>query len=362
MSVEPPTAATRRVPVDVSPPYEVVIGSGLLANAAEVVAESHVAIVTDDNVGPLLADRLSAGLRAAGKRVTLLTVPAGESSKQIATWSQLLEALATSGLGRNGAVLALGGGVVGDLAGFAAASYLRGVAYYQFPTSLLAMVDASVGGKTGLDLPQGKNLVGAFWQPRAVIADVEALASLPASEFRQGTVELVKTGFIGDPWLVELVEGEWSAQSSPALLAEAVARSVTVKAGIVAQDEREAGVRAFLNLGHTLGHAVEAASGLLLPHGDSVLYGLLYASLLARNRGMQDMVDRFAALVERLGPLPLPQLDFADVSEFMTRDKKVVDGRVKFVLLEEVGRPVVVADVTDDEREAAWADLREMIA
>jgi len=224
------------------------------------------------------------------------------------------------------------------------------------------MVDASVGGKTGLDLPQGKNLVGAFWQPRAVVADVAALRSLPPAEFRQGTVELVKTGFIGDPWLVELVEGEWSAAAPDELLTEAVSRSVTVKARIVSADERESGERAFLNLGHTLGHAIEAASDLRLPHGDSVLYGMLYAALLARDRGMLDLVPRFAALIERLGPEPLPDLDFAAVSEFMTRDKKVVAGRVKFVLLEAIGRPVLVSDVSEAEREAAWERLREMIA
>ena len=351
-----------RVTVDVSPVYDVTIGDGLMAAAADFVAEKHVAIVTDEHVGPLYAGELSEALRQADRRVTLLTVPAGEASKQVGTWSQLLEALATAGLGRDGAVVALGGGVVGDLAGFTAASYLRGVAYYQFPTSLLAMVDSSVGGKTGLDLPQGKNLVGAFWQPRAVVADVATLASLPAAEFRQGTVELVKTGFIGDPWLVDLVEGDWSPSASSELLSAAVRRSVAVKARIVAADERETGVRAHLNLGHTLGHAVEAASNLELPHGDSVLYGLLYAALLAQRRGLSDLVERFAQLVERLEPLPLPDLDFDTVSDFMTRDKKVVAGRVKFVLLAGVGAPVVVDDVGEAERADAWRRLKELIA
>jgi len=354
--------AARRLPVAVSPSYDVVIGQGLLAAAADFVAERHVAIVSDEHVAPLYAGSLSDSLRGAGKQVMLLTVSPGEASKQVGVWSQLLEAMATSGLNRDAAVVALGGGVVGDLGGFAAATYLRGVALYQFPTSLLAMVDSSVGGKTGLDLPQGKNLVGAFWQPRAVVADIDTLATLPAAEFRQGTVELVKTGFLGDPWLVDLVEGEWSPTVSPALLSEAVARSVAVKAAKVAADERESGVRAHLNLGHTLGHAIEAASDLQLPHGDCVLYGMLYAALLAEGRGLSDLVARFAQLIERLQPRPLPELDYDRVTAYMGRDKKAAQGRLKFVLLHDVGVPVVVGDVSDAERALAWRRLKEMMA
>lgn len=354
--------AFARVNVEVSPAYPVLIGAGLHERLPSFVAEQRVALISDENVAALYAGHLVAGLEAAGKSVTLLSVPPGEASKQIEAWHGLLRGLAASGMGRDGAVLALGGGVIGDLAGFVAASYLRGVALYQLPTSLLAMVDSSVGGKTGLDLPEGKNLVGAFWQPRAVLADVDVLTTLPLDEFRQGTVELVKTGFIGDPWLVDLVLGDWAPDIDAAVLAEAVRRAVAVKGALVAADEREGGVRAHLNLGHTLGHAVEAASGLRLPHGDSVLYGMLYVALLARARGLGDLVDTFLDLIARLRPRRFPALQFEQVLGYMRRDKKVAAGRLKFVLLEDVGRPVVVGDVEEAELQRAWVRLGELVA
>ena len=356
------TAPARRVQVDVDPAYEVLIGEGLLASVGEHVSEHQLAVISDENVAALYAPRLRAALEESGKSVVTLGVAAGEASKQVAAWQDLLEGMALAGIGRDGAVLALGGGVIGDLAGFTAAAYLRGIALYQLPTSLLAMVDSSVGGKTGLDLPHGKNLVGAFWQPRTVIADVATLTTLPAAEFRQGTVELVKTGFIGDPWLVELVEGDWQPELAPEVMIEAVARAVAVKAGIVAADERESGVRAYLNLGHTLGHGVEAASGLILPHGDAVLYGMLYAALLARELEISDLVDRFYGLVDRLQPRPFPDLSFAQVRAYMARDKKVVGGRLKFVLLAEVGSPVIVDDIDDASLKLAWQQLKELVA
>lgn len=354
--------ASRLVNVAVSPAYDVVIGEGLLDSVAEHVSEQHVAVISDENVAALHATGLIEALEAAGKSVVMFSVPPGEASKQVDIWHGLLQSLAAAGLGRDAAVLALGGGVVGDLAGFTAAAYLRGVALYQLPTSLLAMVDSSVGGKTGLDLPQGKNLVGAFWQPRAVISDVATLATLPAAEFRQGTVELVKTGFLGDPWIVDLVESDWAQNLESQMMVEAIARAVAVKAAIVASDEREGGVRAHLNFGHTLGHAVEAASGLTLPHGDSVLYGMLYAALLARNQGLSDLVDRFAALTSRLQPRPFPTLDFSVVRGYMSRDKKVAAGRLKFVLLAGVAEPLVVSDIDEAAMAVAWSQLEELVA
>ncbi len=360
--------AARTVRVEVSPVYEVHVGADLLRTAGTLVAQENLALIADANVRHLYGHDLVDALTDAGKRVTRVAFTPGEASKDVATYARIVRELARAGLGRDSAVLALGGGVAGDLAGFVAATYLRGVPYYQFPTTLLAMVDSSVGGKTGVDLPEGKNLLGAYWQPRAVLADVLTLRSLPVRELRQGAAEMLKTGLIGDPVLIDFVDnqmvravtrqGQLPADDE---LVDAVARSVAVKSSIVAADEREQGVRSHLNLGHTLGHAVEAASRFALPHGDSVFYGLVFAALLGRRRGLADVVERLVGTVKRLGPEPLPQLGLDDLMPFMARDKKALAGRPRFVLLADVGRPVVVGDVTDDEIRAAWRELEEMM-
>ncbi|HET8986000.1 MAG TPA: 3-dehydroquinate synthase [Trueperaceae bacterium] len=352
----------RRVPVAVGDGYDVIVGSGLLASTADVVEQRDVCIVTDTNVGGIHGPALVAALEHAGKRVTVLTVPAGEASKSLATWGDLIADVARSGLGRDGAVVALGGGVVGDLAGFVAASYLRGVAFYQYPTSLLAMVDASVGGKTGLDLPEGKNLVGAFWQPRAVIADVATLASLPEREFKQGTVELVKHGYLRDPELLTVVGPRWHGSTDAGLLVAAVARSVAVKAAVVEADARESGERAYLNFGHTLAHALEAATGLGLQHGDAVAYGLVFAALLGRGRGHADLVPDLMTLLEWLEPAPLPDVGFDVLAPYIARDKKSAGGTARFVLLTALGEPYLAADVSAQEQKAAFASLKELVA
>ncbi len=362
--------SSRTVSVEVSPPYDVTVGAGTLRTVADHVPERRLAVISDENVWPLHGPALVAGLEASGKHVDVTTFLPGEASKDLETYGSLVRSLATAGLGRDGAVLALGGGVVGDLAGFAAATYLRGVALYQLPTTLLAMVDAAIGGKTAVDLPEGKNLVGAFWQPRAVHADVETLATLPRRELRQGMAELVKTGLIGDPALVDASEA-WLAAASgtagaialPAVdeLVDVVAGAAAVKARVVAADPLERGVRAHLNLGHTLAHALEAATSLRLAHGDAVLYGLLFAALLGRSRRLFDTVDRLAKLVGRLGPDPLPALGFDALQPYLARDKKALAGRLRFVLLEEAGRPVVVDDVTEAELRSAWRELEELM-
>jgi len=371
-------ADPRLVRVALSPPYDVVVGARLLHEVASRVPQSAVAVVSDETVWALHGRGLAERLRTAGKRVVEVTVAPGEGSKDLATYGAVVRALAAGGLGRDAAVLALGGGVVGDLAGFAAATYLRGVALYQLPTTLLAMVDAAIGGKTAVDLPEGKNLVGAFWQPRAVLADVATLYTLPPRELRQGVAETVKTGLIGDPGLVDEAErllvtaatGEGSEAAGlggpggavpPGALVDVVARAAAVKARVVTEDPHEAGVRAHLNLGHTLAHALEAASGLALSHGDAVLYGLVYAAALGRARGLVDVVERLARLVHRLRPDPLPDLPFEALVPYMARDKKVLAGRLRFVLLEAPGRPVVVADVTEAEMRTAWRALEELM-
>lgn len=348
--------------VEVRPPYPVTVGEGLLAEVAGSVDEPRVAIVSDAVVaGHYLAD-LEATLSGAGKVVSAHVVPAGEASKSASHWLELQRAFARAGLDRASAVVALGGGVVGDLAGFAAATYLRGVAWYQLPTSLLAMVDASVGGKTAIDLPEGKNLTGAFWQPRAVIADVATLATLPETELRQGAVELFKHGLLADRSLLDDFDATFgSSPRSPGALADAIARSVAVKAAIVAADEREGGVRAHLNLGHTLAHALEAVSGHRLTHGDAVAYGLHFAALLGRQRGHEDVTGATSRLLAWVRPAPLGVTELAALLPTMARDKKNLRGRRRFVLLRAVGEPCIVDDVSEPELERAWGALLEEV-
>jgi len=353
---------TRVLPVQVPQPYSVHVGADLLPTLPALVPHRTVALISDANVEPLYGAPLATALQSAGRQVVRLSVPAGESSKSLEQYGALLNSLAAAAFPRDGAVVALGGGVVGDLAGFVAASYMRGVALYQVPTSLLAMVDASVGGKTAIDLPAGKNLVGAFWQPRAVFADVSTLRSLPEREFRQGTVELVKHGLLAEPSLLSTFAAGWSQDLPLEHLADAVARSVAVKARVVAADERESGVRAHLNLGHTLAHALEAASQQRLAHGDAVAYGLVYAALLARRRGYADHTAAVYELFNWVLPGPLPVAEFAELYAYMQRDKKVANGQVRFVLLESVGKPVVVDDMSYGELERAYGELLKVVA
>lgn len=359
---ETEAAPLRRVRVAASVPYEVLVGGGALAELPRLITESSVALIADANVAGLYAPALLAGLEAAGKRAHLFTFPPGEASKSLMEYGRLLEELAAAPLPRGGAVVGLGGGVAGDLAGFVAATYMRGVSLYQAPTSLLAMVDASVGGKTGLDLKAGKNLVGAFWQPRAVVADVESLRSLPAREFRRGTVELVKHGLLADAGLVSAWRAGWSQEAPAEALTGMVARSVAVKAGVVARDEFERGERAHLNLGHTLAHALEAASAHRLPHGDAVAYGLVYAALLGRRRGFVDFSEVALELFNWVAPAPIPLAEFAELHAFMRRDKKAAAGGVRFVLLREIGDPLLVGDLTYGELERAHAELLKIVA
>lgn len=350
---------TRRVEVNVTPSYTVHVGAGLLERLGDFVGDRPVALITDRNVDALYGARAKAALATAGAPVTHVVVDPGEGSKSIAAWTDVLRAMAAGGLDRGCRVVALGGGIVGDLAGFAAASHLRGVAWVQAPTSLLAMVDASVGGKTGLNLPEGKNLVGAFWQPLAVVADVATLASLPEREFRQGGVELYKHGMLADPTLLELFGPDFGPSAGVATLIDAVARSVAIKAEVVAQDEHEQGVRAHLNLGHSFGHALEGASDHAVPHGDAVAYGLLFATLLARERGWTDLTPEAMRLLRWLEPVPLPDLGMEALTPFLARDKKNRRGRKRFVLLQALTRPEVVDDVSDQELQLALRALKE---
>lgn len=360
--------APLRVRVALTPAYDVWVGTdddllpAALADAGAGRA-SRVAIVSDERVAAAgHASRAAAAWAALGVEAVMLVVPAGEGSKSVATWADLHARLAASACDRDTWVCAVGGGVVGDLAGFVAASWMRGVPFVQVPTTLLAMVDASVGGKTGIDLPEGKNLVGAFWQPRLVVADARALATLPPAVLREGAVELYKHALLADaPWRAAF--GAPDAFGLPADLdaaawARLVADGIRVKAEVVAADPHEAGVRAHLNLGHTLAHALEAATGHAMRHGTAVAYGLAFAAELGAARGWADWRADAVALVAWAADAPLPDVPLDTLLGFMARDKKRRVGRLRFVLLEAVGRPVVVDDVQPADLARAWDALR----
>ena len=344
--------------------YDVVVGSGLLHQAGELVSpllnRPFAAVVTDENVAPLHLEALAAGLAGAGVEHVALTLPAGESTKSWQGLERVVEWLVESRVERRDAVIALGGGVIGDLAGFAAAVLRRGVGLVQVPTSLLAQVDSSVGGKTGINSPSGKNLVGAFHQPSLVIADVATLASMDRRHLLAGYAEVAKYGFIGDreffEWLESrgrgVVEGDEEARS------QAVRRSVKMKADIVAGDETEWGDRALLNFGHTFCHALEAAAGYSerLLHGEGVSVGCALAFDLSAALELCSAQDaeRAKAHLAEMGmktsiaqiPGELPDAD--GLIALMAQDKKVLDGRLRFVLSKGIGSAFVADDVPED--------------
>jgi len=357
-----------RVPVALPPAYDVWVGADdALLPAALAAASagraSRVAIVSDERVAAAgHAARAADAWAALGVEPLELLVPPGEGSKAVAVWADLHARLAAAACDRDTWVCAVGGGVVGDLAGFVAATWLRGVPFVQIPTTLLAMVDAAVGGKTGIDLPAGKNLVGAFWQPRVVVADVRSLATLPAPVLREGAVELYKHALLADaPWRAAFGPADafgLAEDLSAAAWAGLVADGVRVKADVVVADPLEAGVRAHLNLGHTLAHALEAATGHALRHGTAVAYGLAFAAELGNARGWADWRADAAALVGWAADAPLPDVPLGALLDFMARDKKRRGGRLRFVLLEALGRPVVVDDLWPQDIARAWDALR----
>jgi 3-dehydroquinate synthase len=334
--------------------YPVHIGNGLIDRADLVLphlVRQQVAVVTDTTVAPIYLQRFSRPLIDAGVEVIPIVVRDGEASKRWETADAVFDALLEHRCGRDTTLIALGGGVVGDLAGFAAAVYQRGVPYIQVPTTLLAQVDSSVGGKTAINHPRGKNMIGAFHQPRAVLADVDTLASLPVRELRAGLAEVVKHGFIRDAAFVAWLEAHVDrllALDRDAL-AHAVARSVEIKADIVARDERETGERALLNFGHTFGHAIEIGLGYgEWLHGEAVAAGMAMAAQLSRRLGTLAEADvtRVVALLKRAGlPTEAPALSARQFLELMSVDKKAKDGRLRFIVLERIGAASVRADV-----------------
>ena len=349
-----------RVEVPVAPPYPVFVGVGLdLAGIVSGELEPGVAaILTDSNVGPLHAPKIGRALEDAGWRVAeVLEVPAGEPSKGLAAYAEVAGALARAGLTRDGTLFALGGGVVGDLGGFVAATFLRGIGFVALPTSLLAMVDSSVGGKVGVDLPEGKNLLGSFLRPRLVAADLDWLQTLPQRELSGGLAEVVKMGLLSGGEYFDDLDGLGAAVARDLdVLRALILASVRFKARVVAEDELEAGRRAILNYGHTVGHALEAATDYALPHGEAVSAGMVAAAQLARERLGADLVALHEDLLSCAGlPLRVPAVEIENVLAALSRDKKrrTGDARHRFVLLEGVGRPIWGVPVAEEEARRA---------
>ncbi len=327
--------------------YDIVIGDGLLTQLSETLAAAcpvaRYAVIADATV----AEKFGRAVLEAANRVApsdLFTFPAGERNKTAEQWQELSERLLAAGLGRDGAIVALGGGVSGDLAGFVAATYMRGVPYIQIPTTLLAMIDSSIGGKTGVDTAHGKNLIGAFHQPRAVVADVTTLSELPPVHFAAGMAEALKHGAIADREYVDWIERDRQAilARDTEALVELVRRSVQIKAAVVAEDERETGKRAILNFGHTVAHAIEAASGYEVLHGEAVAMGMVAEAELGTRIGVTEAGTSEAlreALISFNLPIDPPKKSPAHLLEAMQRDKKVRAGSVRFALLKRVGEP-----------------------
>jgi 3-dehydroquinate synthase len=333
--------------------YPLHIGPDLLGDSrwlAPYLAGGQVMVVTNGTVAPLYLERLRRGL-PAGLEVRDLVLPDGEATKTLENVGRIWDALLAAGFNRRSTLIALGGGVIGDMVGFAAACYQRGVAFVQVPTTLLAQVDSSVGGKTGVNHPRGKNMIGAFWQPRAVMIDTDTLVTLPPRELSAGLAEVIKYGLIRDADFLAWLEAEMPAlrRLEPAVLTRAIERSCAIKAEIVAEDETEQGVRALLNLGHTFGHAIEAHQGYgNWLHGEAVSVGMVMATELSRRLGWLSQVEvtRVLAVLDAAG-LPLSAPADMGVEDFLARmrlDKKNLDGRLRLILLHTLGEAFVHDD------------------
>jgi 3-dehydroquinate synthase len=339
--------------------YPIAIGPGLLTNRELLdgqIRGRDLLIVSNKTVARLYLARLTQGL--AGRRVAECILPDGEQHKTLQTAGWVFDALVANKMNRDATVLALGGGVVGDIAGFAAACYQRGIGYVQIPTTLLAQVDSSVGGKTGVNHSGGKNLIGAFYQPLCVIADTDTLATLPDRELRAGLAEVIKYGCVWDPLLFD-----WLDRNMAKLLARdvdsltyAIARSCEIKATVVAKDEREQNLRAILNFGHTFGHAIEAATAYeTYLHGEAVGLGMLIAADLSHRLGLIDgaLKDRVRDILVKAGlPTEAPRIGTAKVLDLIQMDKKVLAGTLRLVLIEKLGRAIVTAEYPQSSLDA----------
>lgn len=330
--------------------YPIHIGHGILGDAAlyaPLIKGRRVAIVTNDVVGPLYARTVSAALERAGAAPIVIELPDGEGHKDAQTLDRIYAGLLSAQCDRKTMLVALGGGVVGDMTGFAAATYMRGIDFIQIPTTLLAQVDSSVGGKTGINHPLGKNMIGAFHQPRAVIADLAVLDTLPARELSAGLAEVIKHGMIADLAFFEWCEANIEAMRAraPQAVLHAVRRSCEIKAAVVHADEREGGVRALLNFGHTFGHAIEAGLGYgAWLHGEAVGAGMVIATRLSERLGYLDSTEagRIEALVAAAGlPTEAPALGAARFLELMAIDKKNEGGDIRYIVLRSLGKAAI---------------------
>ncbi|MGC9239187.1 MAG: 3-dehydroquinate synthase [Acidithiobacillus sp.] len=341
--------------VDLGPrSYPIHIGSGLLADPELFLPHCNsgpIAILSDDRVAGLHLPALRQTLKEAGKPFTEIVVPAGEESKSLHRVEEVCGRLLEAGYGRDSTLFALGGGVIGDLGGFVAAIYQRGIPFLQIPTTLLAMVDSSVGGKTGVNHALGKNMIGAFYQPRAVVADLDTLDTLPEREFRSGLAEVIKYGLISDPgffaWLEEHLDAVLAEDADA--LSHVIATSCRDKAEVVARDEQEAGRRAILNFGHTFGHAIEAASGYgHYLHGEAVAIGMVMAADLSRRLDLlrESEQQRVYQIIEGAGlPTLCPRLPVEEYLRYMRVDKKAKGGQIRFILLRGIGAATITGDV-----------------
>jgi 3-dehydroquinate synthase len=359
------------IPVDVKPrPYAALIENGLLARAGTLLREflpasSRVFVVTVAPVRRKWGKRLVASLTNAGFDTKVLEMPEGERHKRLATVEALAEKLSRFGADRNSVVIAFGGGVAGDVAGFLASMYMRGVEFVQIPTTVLAQVDASVGGKTGVNLKAGKNLIGAFHQPRVVLIDPEVLSSLPDREYRAGLYEALKCGVIGNPELFREFEQNRAAiaKRDPATVERLIAESVRLKAHVVSVDEKENGLRRVLNFGHTIGHALEAETGYrALLHGEAVAWGMVAAARIAAEVGKLDDKDaeRIRFATREVGRLPQLNVQARNIAQRLHSDKKTRNGKVHFVLPTEIGKVEIVSDVPEKAVLAAVEEIREL--
>jgi 3-dehydroquinate synthase len=352
-----------RIPVSGERPYEVVVGTGMLGELPGLVGEDArtVVVIHPAAVGPIARPACHV-LADAGYRVHAEEVPDGEAAKQLAVAARLWSRLAEQRVSRSDCIVGIGGGAATDLAGFVAATWLRGVRLVLVPTTLLGIVDAAVGGKTAIDIPEGKNLVGAFHAPAGVLADLATLATLPRDEYVSGLAEVIKAGFIADPVILDLVEDDPEGATVPhgRHARELVERAVRFKAGVVSSDFREAGVRETLNYGHTLGHAIERAEEYRFRHGEAVAIGMVYAAVLGRLAGRlsEEIAARHRRVLTAVGlPVAYRPGAWPRLREAMSVDKKTRGATLRFIVLDGLARPSILADPPEELMEKAYLEV-----
>ncbi len=344
--------------------YDILLGSGLLDRVGELLSKvlqpSRIILVTHPSLLQLYGDKVLAGFKKQGLATDIIEVPEGETSKSLHQADIIYDQLLGFNCDRKSVLIALGGGVIGDITGFVAATYQRGIPFIQVPTTLLSQVDSSVGGKTAVNHPKGKNMIGAFYQPRLVIADLDTLQTLPQNEFRAGLAEVIKYGVISDASLFDYLEknAEKILQLDHECLAHVIKTSCAIKAKVVEKDERESHYRMILNFGHTLGHAIEALTGYSqFIHGEAVAIGMVYAAKLSQQLGkcQEEVPTRLRELVKKCGlPSQWPDLDSREVIESLYHDKKTMNHKIKFILVKEMGTVEIVEDMPE-------ADILEML-